>query len=69
MTITAEISFMVFGQNGAGHIEKRVIEMDIQDYTACTDSNREKNAALKSWAKSMFPTAKDVKIQTARKTQ
>lgn len=67
MTVTAEITFMVYGQNGAGHIEKRVMELDIQDYTACTSSNREKNEALKAWAKGLFPSSKDVKIQTARK--
>lgn len=67
MTVNAEITFMVYGQNGTGKIEKRTMELSHQDYIACTSSNRDKNEQLKSWAKSMFPTARDVKIQTARK--
>jgi hypothetical protein len=64
MTVKAEITFMVYGQNGSGKIEKRTLELSHQDFTACSSSNRDKNEGLKSWAKNMFPSAKDVKIQT-----
>ena len=67
MTINAELTFMVYQQRGAGRIEKRTMELSLQDYTACTSSNRNDNNQLKSWAKNMFPTAYDVKIQTISK--
>ena len=67
MTVKAEITFMVYGQNGSGKIEKRTMDLSHQNFIACTSSNRDKNESLKSWAKMMFPTAKDVKIQTARR--
>lgn len=66
-SVNAEITFMVYGQNGSGKIEKRTMELSNQDFIACTSSNRDKNEQLKSWAKMMFPTAKEVKIQTARR--
>lgn len=66
-TVKAEITFMVYGQNGVGKIEKRVLELGHQDFIACTSSNRDKNEHLKSWSKALFPTSKNVKIQTARR--
>ena len=67
MAITAEVTFMVYGQNGVGKIEKRTMELSQQDFTACTGTNRNNNENLKRWAMNMFPTAKDVKIQTIKK--
>ena len=67
MLVNTEIVFMVYGQNGSGKIEKRILQLSHQDYIACTSSNRNNDEKLKNWAKNMFPTAKDVKIQTARK--
>lgn len=58
---------MVYGQNGSGKIEKRIMELSHQDFIACTSSNREKNDQLKSWSKNLFPTSKDVKIQGIKK--
>jgi len=65
--IKTEIIFMVYGQNGVGTTEKRILELTPQEFTACTSSSREKNENLKHWAKTMFPTSKEVKIITARK--
>ena len=66
-TVKAEITFMVYGQNGVGKIQKRILELEHQDFIACTSSNRDKNEQLNVWAKNMFPTAQKVKIQTASK--
>lgn len=63
LTRKAEISFMVYRQNGVGGIERRTLEMNSTDFISCTSSNREKNSQLKSWAMNQFPGAKDVKIQ------
>ena len=68
-TVKAEITFMVYGQNGSGKIQKRVMELEHQDFIACTSSNRDKNEQLISWTRTLFPTAKEVKIQTARQIQ
>jgi hypothetical protein len=67
LSVNAEITFMVYGQNSTGKVEKRTMELSHQDFIACTSSNRDKNEQLKSWAKMMFPSAKEVKIQTARR--
>lgn len=68
MTIKAEITFMVYQQKGAGRIEKRTMEMSQQDYIACTSSRKnDDNSPMKSWAKNLFPSAYDVKIQTITK--
>lgn len=64
-TVNAEITFMVYGQNGSGKIQKRTLELESQDFIACTSSNRDKNEELKAWTKTLFPTAKEVKIQSA----
>lgn len=66
-TVKAEVTFMVYGQNGSGKIEKRTMDLSHQDFIACTSSARDNNEQLKSWAKTMFPTSKEVKIQSARK--
>lgn len=66
-SITAEVTFMVYSQNGVGRPEKRILELTHQDYIACSSSNRDKNEQLKSWGKMMFPTAKDVRIQGAKR--
>lgn len=66
-TVKAEITFMVYGQNSVGKIEKKVLELGHQDFIACTSSNRDKNQQLKNWSKALFPASKDVKIQTARR--
>ena len=62
MSVKAEVSFLVY-HNGIGRIEDRTMELSDQDYTACSSSDRNDNEQLKSWAKMMFPTAEDVKIQ------
>ncbi len=63
--IKAEVTFMVYGQNGSGHIEKKTLELQVEDYIACSSPNgRDK---LSSWAKMMFPSAKNVIIQGAKK--
>ncbi len=63
--VKAEVIFMVYGQNGSVHIEKRALELQVEDYIACSSpTGREK---LSSWAKIFFPSAKDVKIQGAKK--
>lgn len=66
-SITAEVTFMVYSQNGVGRPEKRILELTHQDYIACSSSNRDKNEQLKNWGKMMFPTAKDVRIQGAKR--
>lgn len=64
-TIKAEVTFMVYSQNGVGRPEKRQMELTFEDFTNCTSSlGKEK---LRPWAKMLFPSAKDVKIQGARK--
>ncbi|NCP52495.1 MAG: hypothetical protein GW817_09505 [Flavobacteriales bacterium] len=62
MTKTAEITFMVYGQNGTGHIQKRVMELSQQDFTACTRGGEN----LKQWTSTLFPTAKKVQIKSIR---
>jgi hypothetical protein len=65
MTITAEITFMVYEQRSAGVIEKRTMELSQEDYTTCTSSTRNDNdSPMKIWAKSLFPSAFDVQIET-----
>ncbi len=33
-TVKAEVTFMVYGQNGSGKIEKRTLELSHQDFIA-----------------------------------
>lgn len=68
-SITAEITFMVYSQNGVGRIEKRTMELSNQDFSACTSSLRDKNEQLIQWAFTLFPTARKVHIQGARKIE
>lgn len=63
--IKAEVTFMVMQQNGTGHTEKRILDLSQQDFDAC--NNTVKKEQIKGWAKMMFPSAKDVKIQFATK--
>ena len=65
MTVKAEITFMVYGQNNVGMPERRNVEISQQDFGACNSSNRNNNEQLLSWAKNLFPSAKKVLITSA----
>lgn len=66
MTKKTEVTFMVYGKNGTGKIEKKFFDLTANERIACSSSNRDKNNELMSWARNQFLDAKDVKIITAR---
>lgn len=65
MTVKAEVTFMVYRTNGTGHTEKRIMELTDYDFNACNRADR--NEKLKGWLITLFPAAKEVKIQTTRR--
>ena len=64
--VKTEVTFMVYRQNGTGKLETRIMDLTAQDYIACTSSNRRKNPKLLAWGLSLFPSAKEVKIQSVK---